>query len=111
MCAAERRYGRKVMFIWYEDKANRAKGWILSVEFFGLKLFAKFKYDINEIWRNRVGTYKLAHFAATIFHTISSDISSNKTDTNNFIFSGNITQKCVADDARYVETSIIKQAR
>ena len=35
----------------------------------------------------------MAHFTATFWHTISSDVSSNKTDTNNFIFSANITQR------------------
>jgi len=54
---------------------------------------AKLKYDINEIWRNCVGTHKMAHFTATIWYTISSDINSNKTDTNNFTFSANITQR------------------
>jgi len=37
--------------ILYEAKAKQAKGKILSVELFGLKLLAKLKYDINEIWR------------------------------------------------------------
>jgi len=41
---------------------------------------------------NCVGTYKMAHFPATIWHTISSDISINKTCTNNFIFRANVTQ-------------------
>jgi hypothetical protein len=83
------------MFILYEVKANQAEGKILYAELFGLKLLAKVKYDINEIWRNCVGTYKMAYSTATIWHrhTISSDISSNKTDTNNFIFIPNVTQK------------------
>ena len=81
------------MFILYQAKANQAKGNFLSVELFVLKLLAKLKQDINEIWRNGVGTYKMANFTVTIWHTISSDISSNKTDTNNSIFSANIIQK------------------
>jgi hypothetical protein len=50
----------------------------------------KLKYDINEIWNYCVDTWKMAHFTATIWHTTSSDISSNKPDTNNFIFSANV---------------------
>ena len=38
------------------------------------------------------------------WHTISSDISSNKTDTNNFIFSANVTQKNLDEVVRYVKT-------
>jgi hypothetical protein len=38
-----RRDDRKVMFILYEAKANRAKGNILSAELFGLKLLDKLK--------------------------------------------------------------------
>jgi len=52
----------------------------------------KLEEDISEIWKNCVGAYKMAHFTAMIWHTIASDISSNKTDTNNFIFNANVTQ-------------------
>ena len=46
----------------------------------------------------------MAHFTATKWHTVSSDISSNKTDTSNFIFSANVTQENLADVVRYVKT-------
>ena len=35
----------------------------------------------------------MAHFTATIWQTISSDIINNKIDTNTFIFSANVTKK------------------
>jgi hypothetical protein len=57
------------MLILFEAKANQAKGKIMSPEIFGLKLLAKLKYEINEIWRNCVVTYKMAHFTAPIWHT------------------------------------------
>ena len=83
------------MFILYGAKANQAKG---------LKLLAKLKYDIKTIWKNCVGTNKMAHFTATIWQIISSDIITNKIDTNNFIFSANITQNNLAQFFRYVKT-------
>jgi len=91
------------MFILYGAKAQQAKGKILSTESLGLKLLAKLKLDIYEIWRNCFGTYKMAHFTATIWHTASSDIKSNKTDTTNFIFSANLTQKYLVEIFRYVK--------
>jgi len=99
-----RRYDGKVMFILYEAKANQAKGKFLSAELFFFKLLVKLEEDINEIWKNCVGKYKMAHFTTTIWHTIPSDISSNKPDTNNFIFNPNITQKNLAEVVRYVKT-------
>jgi len=92
------------MFILYEAKANQAKGKFLSAELFFFKLLVKLEEDINEIWKNCVGKYKMAHFTTTIWHTIPSDISSNKPDTNNFIFNPNITQKNLAEVVRYVKT-------
>jgi len=55
----------------------------------------------------------MAQFTATIWHwhTIFSDTSSNKTDTNNFIFSANITHKDLVEVVRYVKASIINQVR
>ena len=94
------------MFILYEAKGNQAKGKILYAELFVLKSLDKLKQDINEIWRNGVGTYKMAHFPATIWHqhTISSDISSNKADTSNCIFNANVTQKNLVEFIPYVKT-------
>ena len=104
-CVLQNRcYYRKVIFILYEAKANQAKGKILSTELFGLNILAKLKWDINEIWRNSVGAYKMAQFTATIWHTISSDISSNKTDNNNFILSANVTQKNLVEVVCFVKT-------
>jgi hypothetical protein len=48
---------------------------------------------------------KVAHSTAAIWHWhyISFDISSNKTDTKNFIFSPNVTQKYLVEVVRYVK--------
>jgi hypothetical protein len=94
------------MFILYEAKANQAKGKILSAELFVLKLLDKLKKNINKICRNCVGTYKMAQFTAMIWHwhSIFSVISSNETDTNNFIFSANVIQKNLVEFVRYVKT-------
>ena len=46
----------------------------------------------------------MAHFTPTIWHTISSDINSNKMDNNNFIFSANITQMNLVEIFSYVKT-------
>ena len=53
----------------------------------------------------------MPHFTATIWHTVSSDISNNKTDTNNFIFSANITPKNLVQFVRYVKTQQQKAVR
>ena len=46
----------------------------------------------------------MAHFTVTVWHAISPDISSNKTDTNNFIFSTIITQKNLVKVVRYANS-------
>jgi len=45
----------------------------------------------------------MAHFTAIIWRTVSSDINSNKTDTNYFTFSANVTQKDLVEVVRYVK--------
>ena len=73
-----RRYDRKVMFILYGAKANRRMGKSCQLNYLVFKLLAKLeglKFNLD----NCVDTYKMAPLTATIRHTASSDISSNKT--------------------------------